>query len=261
MRLAGALRMRIVTRPYSVSYAYEALRRLVHLTLFLVIGSMIAMPASAAPAAPERLVLAFGDSLTAGYRLKPTESFPAQLEAALRADGLKVRVHNAGVSGDTTSGGKARLAWVLNGLKQKPDLAILELGANDMLRGQNPKLTEANLDAMLAEFNKRGIPVVLAGMFASQNLGVRYFDEFNGIFPKLAKKHGATLYPFFMKGVVFNKPLLLDDGIHPNRQGVAVIAKNMLPVVKAELLKRPAPKPVPTVISPKATSAPAVRRD
>lgn len=207
--------------------------------------------AEAAPAANERLILAFGDSLTAGYRLKPTESFPAQLEALLRAEGQQVRVHNAGVSGDTTSGGKARLGWVLAGLKQKPDLAIVELGANDMLRGQNPKITEANLDAMLAEFKKRGIPVVLAGMFASQNLGVRYFDEFNAIFPKLAKKHGATLYPFFMKGVVFNKPLLLDDGIHPNRQGVAVIAKNILPVVRSELAKLP-----------KGTArASAVRRD
>ncbi len=207
--------------------------------------------AEAAPAADERLILAFGDSLTAGYRLKPAESFPAQLEALLRAEGQKVRVHNAGVSGDTTAGGKARLGWVLAGLKQKPDLAILELGANDMLRGQNPKLTEANLDAMLAEFKKRGIPVILAGMFASQNLGVRYFDEFNSIFPTLAKKHGATLYPFFMKGVVFNKPLLLDDGIHPNRQGVGVIARNILPVVRAELARLP--KGV--------ASASAVRRD
>jgi acyl-CoA thioesterase-1 len=219
-----------------------------------------AAPAANASAA-ERVVLAFGDSLTAGYRLKPNESFPAQLEAMLRADGLKVRVHNAGVSGDTTTGGKNRLGWVLAGLKQKPDLAILELGANDMLRGQNPKITAANLDAMLGEFKKRGIPVVLAGMFASQNLGVRYFDEFNAIYPALAKKHGATLYPFFMKGVVFNKVLLLDDGIHPNRQGVAVIAKNMLPTVKAELQKLPVPRPTPTVVSPKATSAPAVRRD
>lgn len=238
--------MRIVTRPY------EALKRLVHLTLFILVASMYLSPvAEAAPATDERLILAFGDSLTAGYRLKPAESFPAQLEALLRAEGMKVRVHNAGVSGDTTSGGKARLGWVLAGLKQKPDLAILELGANDMLRGQNPKITEANLDAMLAEFRKRGIPVVLAGMFASQNLGVRYFDEFNAIYPTLAKKHGATLYPFFMKGVVFNKPLLLDDGIHPNPRGVGVIARGLLPIVRAELAKLPRG----------AAGASAVRRD
>lgn len=242
--------MRIVTRPY------EALKRLVHLTLLILVASLSVSPvAEAAPAvgaqANERLILAFGDSLTAGYRLKPMESFPAQLEAQLRAEGQKVRVHNAGVSGDTTSAGKARLAWVLAGLKQKPDLAILQLGANDMLRGQNPKMTEANLDAMLAEFRRRGIPVVFAGMFASQNLGVRYFDEFNAIYPKLAKKHGATLYPFFMKGVVFNKPLLLDDGIHPNRHGVGVIVRNMVPIVRAELAK----------LSRGAAGASAVRRD
>ncbi len=217
--------------------------------------------AEAAPLANERLILAFGDSLTAGYRLKPAESFPSQLEALLRAEGQKVRVHNAGVSGDTTSGGKARLNWVLAGLKQKPDLAILELGANDMLRGQDPKITQANLDAMLAEFKKRGIPVVLAGMFASQNLGVRYFDEFNAIYPVLAKKHGATLYPFFMKGVVLNRPLLLDDGMHPNAKGVNVIARNILPVVRAELLKLPVPSAKPSTVAAGATSASPVRRD
>ena len=252
--------MRIIARPY------EALQRLVHLTLFVLVASVFLTPiAKAAPAANaqanERLVLAFGDSLTAGYRLKPAESFPAQLEASLRAGGLKARVHNAGVSGDTTSGGKSRLAWVLNGLKAKPDLAILELGANDMLRGQNPKITEANLDAMLGEFRKRGIPVVLAGMFASPNLGVRYLDQFNAIYPKLAKKHGATLYPFFMKGVVFNEPLLLDDGIHPNPRGVGVIVRNMLPTVRAELLKLPPPKPIPTIVPTRAISASTVRRD
>lgn len=228
------------------------LRALFHCLYLGVVALMFqSFSADAAPASTQRLVLAFGDSLTAGYRLKPNESFPAQLEAALKAEGRNVRVHNAGVSGDTTAGGKARLAWVLNSLKQKPDLAILELGANDMLRGQNPKITEANLDAMLSEFRKRGIPVILAGMFASQNLGVRYFDEFNAIYPRLAKKHGATLYPFFMKGVVFNKPLMLDDGIHPNRQGVGVIAKNILPVVRGELAKLPKG----------AASASAIRRD
>jgi len=216
--------------------------------------------AEAAPS--DRLILAFGDSLTAGYRLKPTESFPAQLEALLRAEGQKVRVHNAGVSGDTTAGGKARLNWVLAGLKQKPDLVILELGANDMLRGQNPKITEANLDAMLTEFKKRNIPVILAGMFASQNLGVRYFDDFNAIYPTLAKKHGATLYPFFMKGVVFNKPYLLDDGLHPNAKGVGIIAQNILPTVRAALQKLPQPKPTPSTVSAKAAAgASAIRRD
>ena len=216
--------------------------------------------AEAAPS--DRLILAFGDSLTAGYRLKPAESFPAQLEALLRAEGHKVRVHNAGVSGDTTAGGRARLNWVLAGLKQKPDLAILELGANDMLRGQDPKITQANLDAMLIEFKKRDIPVILAGMFASQNLGVRYFDDFNAVYPAVARKHGATLYPFFMKGVVFNKPFLLDDGIHPNAKGVNVIARNILPTVRAALDKLPQPKATPSTVAAGATAnAPALRRD
>jgi len=239
------------------------IRALVHFLYLGIVALMFqSFPTEAAPVR-ERLVLAFGDSLTAGYRLKPNESFPAQLEAMLRAEGRPVRVHNAGVSGDTTAGGKARLAWVLNSLKQTPDLAILELGANDMLRGQDPRLTRANLDAMLAEFGKRGIPVVLAGMFSGQNLGVRYLDEFNAIYPDLAKKHRATLYPFFLKGVAFNRPLLLDDGIHPNKAGVALITKNIVPTVRKVLDGLPAPKAVPGVSVPAraASGAPAVHRD
>jgi acyl-CoA thioesterase-1 len=218
------------------------------------------LPAAAQTAQPERLILGFGDSLMAGYGLKAAESFPAQLEAKLRAEGRNVRVHNAGVSGDTTAGGKARLPWVLNSLKKKPDLAILELGANDMLRGLPPAQTRANLDAMLTEFRKRGIPVILAGMFGGPNLGVRYVDEFNAIYPALAKKHGAVHYPFFLKGVAFNRPLLLDDGLHPNRQGVAVMVGNMLPTVKASLdrLPRTAAASAPAGAT---GAAPALRRD
>jgi acyl-CoA thioesterase-1 len=227
------------------------LRALFHFLYLGVVALMFqSFSADAAPASTQRLVLAFGDSLTAGYRLKPNESFPAQLEAALKAEGRNVRVHNAGVSGDTTAGGKARLAWVLNGLKQKPDLAILELGANDMLRGFDPKVTRANLDAMMAEFRKRGIPVVIAGMFSSPNLGMRYFDEFNAIYPELARKYDATLYPFFLKGVAFNRPLLLEDGIHPNKQGVALITKNILPTVRKALDGLPRPARAPGVSVP-----------
>lgn len=204
--------------------------------------------AEAAPAR-QRLVLAFGDSLTAGYGLKASESFPARLEGLLRSEGHKVRVHNAGVSGDTTTGGKARLMGVLKGLKRKPDLVIVELGANDMLMGHDPKKTEANLDAMLSELKARGIPVVLAGMFDTTSLGFSYFDQFNAIYPRVAKRHGATLYPFFMKDVVLNKALLLNDRVHPNAAGVKVIAKNILPTVRAELLKLPAPKAKPSVVS------------
>ncbi len=195
----------------------------------------VATPASAAP----KLVLAFGDSLTAGYMLGPQEGFAPQLEAALKANGHDVRVHNAGVSGDTTAQGRARLNWVLTGLKVKPDLAVLELGANDMLRGQSPATARLNLDAILAEFGKRRIPVVLAGMYAAPNLGAAYAKEFNAMYPALAKQHGAALYPFFMAGVVGGRGLQLGDGIHPTKAGVAVIVKGILPTVVRALDKAP----------------------
>lgn len=190
-----------------------------------------------APAAQAReaLILAFGDSLTAGYGLKPQEAFPAQLEAALRRSGQAVRVHNGGVSGDTSAAGRGRLNWVLAGLKAKPDLVILELGANDMLRGQKPALTRANLDAMITELKRRKIPVLLAGMRASYNLDRAYRSEFDGIYPALAQKHGVRLYPFFMDGVTGNRALLIADQMHPNAKGVAVIVKRILPSVRSAL--------------------------
>ncbi|MCG2841421.1 arylesterase [Sandaracinobacter sp. RS1-74] len=202
----------------------------------MLIPLLFAGPALA-QAKPEKLILALGDSLTAGYQLKPGESFPAQLEAALRAQGVAAKVHNAGVSGDTTAQGRARLPWVLNSLKQKPDLAIVALGANDMLRGQPPAQARANLDAILTELNKRGIPVVLAGMLAAPNMGPVYGKEFNALYPALAKKHGATLYPFFTQGVTANPKLLLADGMHPNKQGVALMVKNITPTVQKALPK------------------------
>jgi acyl-CoA thioesterase-1 len=189
----------------------------------------------AAPQAQQRLILAFGDSLTAGYELPPSDSFPAQLEAALRRQGMNVRVHNAGVSGDTTTGGRARLGWVLASLKAKPDLVILGLGANDALRGVDPKATRANLDAMVRELRKRGIPVLISGMLSPPNMGSSYAREFNAIFPDLARQHGATLYPFFLDGVAANPKLNLSDGIHPNRQGIALIVQRMMPTVTRSL--------------------------
>ncbi len=188
-----------------------------------------------APAPREKLVLAFGDSLTAGYQLKPGQGFVPQLETALRKEGHAVRVHNAGVSGDTTAQGKARLPWVLSSLKARPDLAIVALGANDMLRGQPPAQAKANLDAILTELNRRGIPVVLAGMLAAPNLGSAYAKEYNAIFPALAKKHGAALHPFFTNGVTAQPRYLLADGMHPNPAGVAVMVNGILPTVRAKL--------------------------
>lgn len=185
--------------------------------------------------AETRLVVAYGDSLMAGYQLKPGEGFAPQLEKALKAKGHSVRVVSGAVSGDTTAAGKARMAWVLGGLKTKPDLVILGLGANDMLRGLPPAQARANLDAMIADFKKRGSKVLVAGMLAAPNMGKAYVAEFNGLYPALAKKHAVPLYPFFMKGVVANKALLLGDGMHPNPKGVSVIVQGILPSVEAAL--------------------------
>lgn len=201
---------------------------LVHLAaLFLLV--------SPAHAQRPKLILAFGDSLTAGYGLRPAESFPAQLQAALRRGGVPARVHNGGVSGDTTAAGRARLGWVLNSLKAKPDLVILELGGNDMLRGLKPAQTRANLEAMIVELKRRRIKVLLAGMLAAPNLGAPYRRAFDPIYPQLARKHGTGLYPFFMRGVAGNRRLLLRDGIHPTAQGVSVIVRGMIGPVRAQL--------------------------
>jgi len=195
---------------------------------------------SFAPAAhaADKLVVAFGDSLIAGYRLPPGQGFAAQLEAALRRQGVAARVHNAGVSGDTTAQGRARLNWVLAALKAKPDLVILELGANDMLRGLDPGRAEANLDAILAELGRRHIPVLLAGMVAAPNLGPDYAGRFNPIYARLAKKHRVPLYPFFLEGIVGDRSLHIGDAIHPNGRGVSVIARGIAPQVKQLLTRR-----------------------
>ncbi len=201
-----------------------------------------AAPASAQAPAPTvsaeaPLILAFGDSLTAGYGLGRGMGFAPQLQDALRRHGIKARVHDAGVSGDTTAGGRARLSWTLQRLGAKPTLAIVELGANDMLRGVDPKVTEANLDAILAEFAKQGIPVVVAGMLAAPNLGQDYRQRFERIFPTLARKYEAALYPFILQGVVGNRALLLGDGVHPNFEGVKRMVTGILPTVKGALAK------------------------
>jgi len=185
-----------------------------------------------AGAAPIRL-LAFGDSLTAGYNLPPGQSFADQLEAALKAKGYDVTVIQGGVSGDTTSGGKARLDWVMGGAKA--DHVIVELGANDALRGIAPEQTEANLDAILTSLQGRNVKVMLAGMLAPPNLGTDYGKRFNGLYPELAKKHQVPLYPFFLDGVAAHPDLQLSDGMHPTVQGVGVMVKNMLPAITAWL--------------------------
>ncbi len=183
-------------------------------------------------------MVAFGDSLTAGYGLPVEEGFVPQLQAWLQAQGADVVVVNAGVSGDTTSGGLARVDWVLG---EGADLVILELGANDMLRGVAPSVARANLDAILANITGRGIKVLIAGMLAPPNYGEDYRAEFDGMYPDLAQKYGAELYPFFLTGLgqadglVAFYGLLQDDGMHPNAKGVKLIVEDIGPAVLAAL--------------------------
>lgn len=183
----------------------------------------------------DKLVVAFGDSLYAGYRLGPNEGLAPQLQAALQAKGIKARVHGAGVSGDTSAAGKARLTFVLDNLERKPDVVVLGLGGNDMLRGVKPSETRANIAAMVAELDKRGIDIVLTGMLAPPNLGADYANAFNSIFPALAKQYDAPLLPFFLDGVMTDKTLMLDDGIHPNAKGVTKVVEKLSPLVEREL--------------------------
>lgn len=181
-------------------------------------------------------IVAFGDSLSAGYMLPADDAFPAVLEKALRADGFDVHVTNAGVSGDTTAGGLDRLDW---SVPDGTDGVILELGANDMLRGLDPAITRKNLDAMLAALNKRHIAVFLAGMYASPTMGTEFVGAFNAIYPELAKQYGTPLYPFFLNGVVGQPNLQLQDGMHPNAAGVAKIVSGILPSIEQWLKTLP----------------------
>lgn len=168
-------------------------------------------------------ILALGDSLFAGYGLRSDESYPARLEAALRARGINARVANAGVSGNTTADGLARLKFTLDNQPQPPELALVELGANDMLRALSPDDARANLDAILAEFGRRKVPVVLMGMLAPPNLGADYRRKFDTIYPDLAKKHGAVLVPFFLQSVIAHPDLIQQDRLHPTAPGIEAI--------------------------------------
>jgi acyl-CoA thioesterase I len=176
-----------------------------------------------------RRIVAFGDSLSAGYLLQAKDAFPSQLERLLRAKGHHVSVENAGVSGDTASGGLARLDWSVG---EGVEAVILELGANDALRGLDPAITEKALDEMITKLKARGIKVLLAGMYAPRNNGEAYAKAFDAIYPRLSQKHGIALYPFFLAGVQGQPALNLSDGMHPNAAGVGKIAENMLPEVE-----------------------------
>lgn len=177
-------------------------------------------------------IVTLGDSLSAGYGLPREDAFTSRLEAALKAKGYDVAVPNTGVSGETTAGGLARLNWVLG---DKPDLVIVALGSNDGLRGIDPAATRANLDKILATLKQRGVPAVLAGMLAPRNLGAEYGRAFDAIYPELAAKYAVPLYPFFLEGVALDPALNLDDGMHPNAKGVAIMVDGILPVVTGAL--------------------------
>jgi acyl-CoA thioesterase I len=174
------------------------------------------------------VILDFGDSLTAGYGLPAGQAFPARLEAWLHQQGIEARVVNAGVSGDTTAGGLARLDWAL---ADKPDLVILALGANDALRGIEPSTVRENLDKMIGKIEASGAKLLLLGMLAPPNWGEEYSHAFDQIFPELARIHHLPLYPFFLEGVAMKPELNQPDGLHPNERGVAVLVDRIAPVV------------------------------
>lgn len=204
--------------------------RIVFKTIVAALVLLRPPQASFAAAQPLR-ILALGDSLTAGYGVPEGDAFPTVLEHALKANGLDVSITNAGVSGDTSADGLARLDWSLDDTKNPPAAAIIELGANDGLRGLPVDQMAKNLDAILARFKQRGVPVLLTGMKAPRNYGETYAKNFDAVFPQLAKKYGVLFYPFFLDGVVLKTNLLQSDGLHPNPTGVGVIVKNMSPMV------------------------------
>lgn len=217
----------------AVPQGYGLTRAFVNAMAALGVLVLVALP-SPADAADEMTILALGDSLTAGYGLDQAEAFPAKLQTALQAAGHAVAIINAGVSGDTSAGGRSRLEWLLT---PEIDAVIVELGANDGLRGLDPAETRANLEWILATLKHRGLPVLLTGMQAPPNLGQDYGREFNALYPDLAQRYGAVFDPFYLQGVAANPALNQPDGIHPTAAGVDIIVKRLKPKV-IELLVR-----------------------
>ncbi|WP_349358428.1 arylesterase [Stappia sp.] len=194
------------------------------------LGLALAAVATPAQAREPVRIVAFGDSLTAGYQLPPEAAFPAQLEAALTARGHAVEVINAGVSGDTTSGGLSRLDWSVG---EAADAVIVELGGNDALRGLPVAAARRNLDAIVGRLTERGLPVLVAGMRAPRNMGDEYVAAFDAMFAEIAERHGALLYPYFLEGIPISAETVMADGIHPTERGVALIVEGILPKVEA----------------------------
>ena len=215
------------------------MRIFVHI-LVLLMGLMTAASAQTpglengpekGPAKPIKMVV-LGDSLSAGYGLPGPAAFPIRLQKALEAKGIKVEMTNAGVSGDTASGGRERLDW---SVPDGTDAVIIELGANDALRGIDPAVTRAALSDIITKLQARKIAVLLCGMLAPPNYGSEYAAKFNAIYPDLSKSLGVPLYPFFLDGVAGNPKLNQADGMHPTREGVDIVVKNILPTVQAFL--------------------------
>lgn len=227
-RLTAICRSRIGGRVAVVAGIFAGL-------LFLASAATAQNPA---PQTPPLRLMVIGDSLAAGFGLPAEQAFPAQLEAALRRNGHAVTVLNAGVSGDTSAGGKARIAWAL---ADKPDGVIVELGGNDALRGIDPKELYGNLSAILATLKARAIPAFLSGMYAPPNLGAAYGAEFRAVYTRLAAEFDVPLQPFFLEGVAMRPALNQADGIHPNAAGVAVLVDNILPLIEPWLMTRVRP--------------------
>lgn len=210
-----------------------AIMKSILITLFCVLQFTMFSPANAV--ADTIKILALGDSLTAGYGLGPGDGFVDVLQSHLDRNAIDVEIINAGVSGDTTKGGLARLEWALF---DQPDTAIVALGGNDMLRGLSPDQSYENLQAILQKLQDENIPVLLAGMLAPANMGAEYQAEFDAIYPQLATEFDVVYYPFFLDGVALDPELNQPDGLHPNKKGVQVMAHKITPFIKALVEKR-----------------------
>jgi acyl-CoA thioesterase I len=200
-------------------------------TILLCLAATAHAQSTPAQSTPVKLAI-LCDSLTAGFGVKPEQAIPARLEAALKAQGRSVAVINHGVSGDTTAGGLDRVDWML---ADKPDIVMVELGANDALRGLDPAVAERNLDAIISKLKAAGVTVWLAGMLAPRNFGADYTRQFDGLYKRLAEKYNVPLYPFFLDGVAQDAALNQPDGIHPNPKGVDIIVERLLPFVTKNL--------------------------
>ena len=201
------------------------------LLLVLLLGPLSGWGPANAQSAPVKIAV-LGDSLAAGYGVKPEQAFPVRLEAALKAQGRNVTVLNQGVSGDTTAGGLDRLDWML---ADKPDIVLVELGGNDALRGIDPAVTEKNLAALVEKLQAAHVTVWLAGMMAPRNLGSDYVAAFDGLYKRIADKYNVPLYPFILDGVAQDASLNQADGIHPNPRGAEIVADKLLPFVTKNL--------------------------